>query len=233
MSRKSITITPSGNAFVIRKYNSRGIFVAREDDSFAVKLMLCHPKEFAPINPSDIGSLHFIGKGRISVLEFALSEEFLDMLASAWDSIQDIRRLNEIKKSIAEENISYGEIAELPGLVKRLKIEDPEILEAAGVPEFPLTTEEMLQDFLEVFHPDYFGSDDVALFDDYCKIVDGELNGSAEALYLAELAEQKLLYGDEDVARNETIKIFNNLKNEAEAKLYREAIANFIRQRGY
>ena len=45
------------------------------------------------------------------------------------------KRLEEIRKSIKNENISYGEIAELQQLAKYIDDGDVELLEWAGVDE--------------------------------------------------------------------------------------------------
>jgi hypothetical protein len=48
---------------------------------------------------------------------------------------QALKRLEEIRKSIEAENISYGEIAELQNLVEYIDKSDVVLLEWAGVPE--------------------------------------------------------------------------------------------------
>jgi hypothetical protein len=45
-------------------------------------------------------------------------------------------RLEYLKKQIENENISYGEIAELQSLAKYIDRGDTTLLEWAGVPEF-------------------------------------------------------------------------------------------------
>lgn len=45
-------------------------------------------------------------------------------------------RLEEIRESLQEENVSYGELAELQELTEYIEDDDVELLEAAGVPEF-------------------------------------------------------------------------------------------------
>jgi len=45
------------------------------------------------------------------------------------------QRLEKIRESILAENISYGEMAELQGLVKYIEPDDVLLLEWAGVPE--------------------------------------------------------------------------------------------------
>jgi hypothetical protein len=47
------------------------------------------------------------------------------------------RRLEAIRASLRAGNISYGELAELQSLAPRIEPGDTELLEAAGVPEFP------------------------------------------------------------------------------------------------
>ncbi len=49
-------------------------------------------------------------------------------------SVQE--RLEELRSEIRAERISYGEIAELQGLVEHIDPDDVELLEWAGVPEF-------------------------------------------------------------------------------------------------
>jgi hypothetical protein len=46
------------------------------------------------------------------------------------------QRLEELRKEIRAERISYGEIAELQGLKNYIENNDVELLEWAGVPEF-------------------------------------------------------------------------------------------------
>lgn len=46
------------------------------------------------------------------------------------------KRLEQIRKSARAGNISYGELAELQSLAKYVELEDVELLELAGVPEF-------------------------------------------------------------------------------------------------
>lgn len=45
-------------------------------------------------------------------------------------------RLEELRRAIRDENISYGEIVELQSLAKYIDKGDVELLEWAGVPEF-------------------------------------------------------------------------------------------------
>ena len=45
-------------------------------------------------------------------------------------------RLNEIRKSINAENVSWGELAELASLAEYIEPGDVQLLEWAGVPEF-------------------------------------------------------------------------------------------------
>jgi len=49
------------------------------------------------------------------------------------------KKLKEIKKSIKNEDISYGEIAELQALSEYIGDDDVELRELAGIPEFPVT----------------------------------------------------------------------------------------------
>tara|TARA_R110001592_G_scaffold327353_1_gene608486 strand:+ start:237 stop:392 length:156 start_codon:yes stop_codon:yes gene_type:complete len=46
------------------------------------------------------------------------------------------KRLNEIRQSLRDENISYGEILELQTMIKYIDDNDVELREAAGIPEF-------------------------------------------------------------------------------------------------
>ena len=46
------------------------------------------------------------------------------------------KRLEYLREQIRNENISYGEIAELQGLSSHIDPGDVELLEWAGVPEF-------------------------------------------------------------------------------------------------
>lgn len=46
-------------------------------------------------------------------------------------------RLEYLRGELRAERISYGELAELQGLAEHIESGDVELLEAAGVPEFP------------------------------------------------------------------------------------------------
>jgi hypothetical protein len=46
------------------------------------------------------------------------------------------KRLEEIRKELRKECISYGELIELQSLAEHIDKNDVELLEAAGVPEF-------------------------------------------------------------------------------------------------
>lgn len=46
-------------------------------------------------------------------------------------------RLEELRAALRSESMSYGELAELQGLAEFIDEGDVELLEAAGVPEFP------------------------------------------------------------------------------------------------
>ena len=45
------------------------------------------------------------------------------------------KRLEELRKELREERISYGELCELQSLTSYIEPDDVELLEAAGVPE--------------------------------------------------------------------------------------------------
>lgn len=45
------------------------------------------------------------------------------------------KRLEYLRQQIRNENISYGELAELQSLAEYIKADDVELLEWAGVPE--------------------------------------------------------------------------------------------------
>jgi hypothetical protein len=53
-------------------------------------------------------------------------------------------RLEYLRGELRAERISYGELSELQSLVPHIAPGDVELLEAAGVPEHPPTTEELL-----------------------------------------------------------------------------------------
>jgi hypothetical protein len=46
-------------------------------------------------------------------------------------------RLEYLRQALRDECIGYGELAELESLVEHIDPDDVELLEAAGVPEFP------------------------------------------------------------------------------------------------
>jgi len=50
-------------------------------------------------------------------------------------------RLEYLRGELRAERMSYGELAELQGLVEHIDPGDIELLEAAGVPEFPESDE--------------------------------------------------------------------------------------------
>ena len=52
------------------------------------------------------------------------------------DKTKAKKRLEEIRKSLENENISYGELAELESLKKFIDKDDVQLREAAGIPEF-------------------------------------------------------------------------------------------------
>lgn len=47
------------------------------------------------------------------------------------------QRLEYLRKELRAERLSYGELIELQSLVPHIDKSDVELLEAAGVPEFP------------------------------------------------------------------------------------------------
>ena len=52
-------------------------------------------------------------------------------------SAEILGRLEELRAILRSESISYGELAELADLAEHIAPDDVELLEAAGVPEFP------------------------------------------------------------------------------------------------
>ena len=50
-------------------------------------------------------------------------------------------RLEELRTELQNECISYGELFELQSLAEHIEPGDVELLEAAGVPEFPETND--------------------------------------------------------------------------------------------
>lgn len=55
-------------------------------------------------------------------------------------------RLEELRAILRDESISYGELAELADLAAYIHPSDVELLEAAGVPEFPEDDDELTED---------------------------------------------------------------------------------------
>lgn len=51
-------------------------------------------------------------------------------------------RLEYLRQELRAQRISYGELAELQSLAEHIDAGDTELLEAAGVPEFPQDAEE-------------------------------------------------------------------------------------------
>lgn len=64
-------------------------------------------------------------------------------------------RIEEIRTELRAERISYGELAELSGLVEYISPDDLEMLEAAGVPEtaeeIPAELAEYVEDFVSAY----------------------------------------------------------------------------------
>ena len=56
-------------------------------------------------------------------------------------SVNVQQRLEEIRKSLDNENISYGELAELYDLREHIDEGDVQLREASGMPEFPIDTQ--------------------------------------------------------------------------------------------
>lgn len=82
-----------------------------------------------------VGSMYVLRETDI-VLDVKVRNEyhrvsFADPRITAWD------RLAAIRKSITAESVSMGELAELQGLVPYIDPFDVQLLEWAGVPEFP------------------------------------------------------------------------------------------------
>jgi len=83
-----------------------------------------------------------IGVGRQTSDESIESIHFeseADLLDTVKRMITDAAkaRLEELRAELEKECISYGEIFELQGLVEYIDKDDVQLLEAAGVPEFP------------------------------------------------------------------------------------------------
>jgi len=53
-----------------------------------------------------------------------------------------LNKLEELRGALEAESISYGELSELTGLADYIDLDDVQLLEAAGVPEFHFTAEE-------------------------------------------------------------------------------------------
>lgn len=56
---------------------------------------------------------------------------------SDWRQLAIVARLEYLRGELRAERLSYGELAELQGLAEHISPGDVELLEAAGVPEFP------------------------------------------------------------------------------------------------
>lgn len=56
-------------------------------------------------------------------------------------SVNVQQRLDEIRKSLDNENISYGELAELYDLREHIDEGDVQLREVSGMPEFPIDTQ--------------------------------------------------------------------------------------------
>jgi hypothetical protein len=68
-----------------------------------------------------------------------ITPEAMDELAKKWISARISMRLEYLRGEFQAERISYDELDELQSLVDYIEPGDVELLEAAGVPEFPET----------------------------------------------------------------------------------------------
>ena len=79
--------------------------------------------------------------GRSSELHGAIFwDEFPDQeptCGERWDPNEHTARLEYLRGELRGERISYGELMELQSLAEHIKPDDVELLEAAGVLEFP------------------------------------------------------------------------------------------------
>jgi hypothetical protein len=73
---------------------------------------------------------HIMKKNPFEGIDFAKNAEN----AETWLAAKV--RLEEIRQSICERNVSYGELAELESLADYIESGDVQLLEWAGVPEF-------------------------------------------------------------------------------------------------
>ena len=73
---------------------------------------------------------HIMKKNQFEGIDFAKNAEN----AETWLAAKV--RLEEIRQSICERNVSYGELAELESLADYIESGDVQLLEWAGVPEF-------------------------------------------------------------------------------------------------
>lgn len=66
-----------------------------------------------------------------------LETAYLDWKQEQTEAAEAAGRLEYLRSQIRKEQISYGELAELQSLAAHIDRGDTELLEAAGVPEFP------------------------------------------------------------------------------------------------
>lgn len=78
------------------------------------------------------------------------------------DILEKKERLEELRKELQDGQLSYGELAELQSLSEYIEKGDVELLEAAGVPEFP---EDETADLFET--PELIPENVRAVFDKY------------------------------------------------------------------
>lgn len=100
------------------------------------------------------------------------------------------KRLEAIRKSIQNENVSYGEMAELQSLSKYIDPSDIELREAAGMPEFEDDDDKMATGGSVGFKEDISATKEVikAFFDKY-----GDVLGITESEALSKVEEQDYL----------------------------------------
>jgi len=64
-----------------------------------------------------------------------MKNKYLPKWVKTTNDFKILHRLEQLRKSIRDENISYGELAELQSLAKYIDPSDIELLEWAGVKE--------------------------------------------------------------------------------------------------
>lgn len=105
------------------------------------------PASYVYLKPADGSASGLISELENEVLEEAIETAIMSLRGFAYMAAANAvaalnvlptpaERLEQLRQILRAENMSYGELAELQGMVEHIDPGDVELLEAAGVPEF-------------------------------------------------------------------------------------------------